>query len=109
MTSRLLFRRCVPPGTAVQIHEAHDAASALVKARETPPDVIVLDYNLPVGNGVALARELKAAGVEAKYVLLTANTQRAVVQAAQDVGFHAILEKPITNEVVAAVLEALPV
>lgn len=98
MTSRMLFRRSVPAGSAVEIHEAHDAASALAKAREVRPDVIVLDYNLPVSNGVALARELRAAGIDTRYVLLTANTQRAVVQAAQDFGFRAVLEKPITRD-----------
>jgi CheY-like chemotaxis protein len=103
-TSRMLFKRWIPEGTSLVLHEAHDAVSALAKAREVRPDVVVLDYNLPVGNGVSLAREMQLAGVAASFVLLTANTQRAVVQAATDFGFRAVLEKPITQEIVAKIL-----
>jgi DNA-binding NarL/FixJ family response regulator len=103
----MLFKRCMPEGNTIEVHEAHDLPSAMTKARDSRPDIVVLDYNLPSGNGVALARAMQEAGVNAKYVLLTANTQRAVVQAANDVGFHAVLEKPITKDVVAAALKVL--
>jgi CheY-like chemotaxis protein len=107
MTSRLLFKRCMPEGGGIDVCEAHDLVSAMAKAREVRPDLVVLDYNLPSGNGVALAREMRQAGVSSKYVLLTANTQRAVVQAANDAGFNLVLEKPITRDIVVAALKVL--
>ena len=65
------------------------------KAKSFKPDICVFDYNLPVKNGVEIAKDMKDAGVTAKFVLMTASMEKDVVDRAKEVGFSATIEKPI--------------
>jgi len=103
-TSRLLFRAYMPKEGDYLIYEAQDAESALEKAAEVKPDIVVLDYSMPGKNGVEIAELLKAQGLEAKFVLLTANTQQGVIEAAKAAGISEILEKPIQAEKIVSIL-----
>ncbi|NNG14527.1 MAG: response regulator [Gammaproteobacteria bacterium] len=104
-TSRLLFKAHLPKNAEYDIHEAGDAETGLNMAIELQPDLIVLDYNMPDKNGVELAEAMQAAGINGKYALLTANTQKSVVDAANELGFVAVVDKPITAEGIRALLD----
>jgi len=97
-TSRLLFRAHFPPDADYILHEAEDADSAIQMASVSSPDIVVLDYNLPDADGIEIARLLIDEGLQAKFVLFTANLQKAVTDAASKAGFVSVLEKPITRE-----------
>jgi CheY-like chemotaxis protein len=60
---------------------------------------------MPEHNGVEMAQAILQAGFKPKMVLLTANTQKMVVDAATAVGFLQVLEKPVNAEKVAALLK----
>lgn len=104
-TSRMLFKAYLPKGHAYAVQEAKDMDSALAAIASTRPDLVVLDYNMPDHNGVEVAQRLLATGLDAKLALLTANTQQAVVDEARACGFGWIIEKPITSEGLAKLLE----
>jgi DNA-binding NarL/FixJ family response regulator len=104
-TSRMLFRVHMPKDVACEIHEAGNADTALKLAIDCHPDIIVLDYNMPDKNGIELAQAMQEAGVQAHYFLLTPNTQKSVVDAANRLGFISVIEKPITNERIRLLLE----
>lgn len=104
-TSRMLFKIHLPAGHTYVVHEATDLASALSVAAETKPCLVVLDYNLPEHNGVEIARQLLAMGLQAKLVLLTANAQQAVIDDARSVGITLVYEKPITKDLLNRLLE----
>lgn len=97
-TARVMFKMCFPKEYPATIHEANSYDSALVLAREIRPDIIFLDYNMPVKNGIDVARVLIESGISAKLVLLSANLQQSVLDAANGLGFVKIIEKPITKE-----------
>lgn len=97
-TSRLLFKAHMPKEGGYQVVDAKDLAGALETGTTSRPDLIFLDYNMPGCNGVEIAARLRAAGVDAVFYLLTANTQESVLQEAQGAGIQGILEKPITAE-----------
>lgn len=105
MTSRLLFKAYMPKDVAHEIQEAGDFQSAMIRAGEMEPDIVVLDYNMPDHNGVETAIALRAAGCMARLVLLTANTQQSVVDAALAAGFVDIVDKPISAEKIRSMLE----
>ncbi len=103
-TSRLLFRIHMPSEGGNAVHEAEDAASALRVAQEVKPDVVFLDYNMPDRDGVRIAGDLRAAGLDACFILLTANVQQAVLDEARAAGFAGVLEKPVNRDKIASVL-----
>lgn len=104
-TSRMLFNVYMPKGGKYQVFEAADLPDALDKAREVQPELVVLDYNMPQYNGVEMQQAMLKAGIKAKFVLLTANTQKTIVDAALAAGFVSILEKPINPAKIAALFE----
>lgn len=104
MTSRMLFRAYMPKDGQHELIEAANLPDALDKAREASPELVVLDYNMPEHNGVEMAQTMLQAGFKAKFVLLTANTQKTVVDAAKAAGFVQVLEKPINAAKIAALL-----
>jgi len=106
-TAKLLFKSYMPVDSGYDILEAHDRSTALEIAQQIRPDVVVMDYNMPEQNGVEIANDLRAAGIDAQFVLLTANTQASVLAAAKQAGFVTVLEKPITREKITEALKRL--
>ncbi len=106
-TSRALFRAYVPKDGSYDLYEAGDCESALELAVKLKPDICVVDYNLPVKNGVEIASDIIEAGVETKFILMTANTQKSVLDSAKALGFIGLIEKPIDAEKVAHILRGI--
>lgn len=106
-TARLLFRIHMPEQCGHVIHEADDAESALRLAREIRPDVVFLDYNMPDRDGVNIARDMRASGINTCFFLLTANVQQTVMDEARAAGFAGVLEKPVSREKIANVLRSV--
>ena len=103
----MLFKAHMPKAKAYEIHEVGDTDKALQIANEIHPDLVVLDYNMPGKNGLELARAMQASGIHCDYVLLTANTQKSIIDAADELGFVNIIEKPITQQQLTAMLAKL--
>lgn len=105
-TSRMLFRIHMPTDDGHVLHEAEDTESALRVALKVRPDVVFLDYNMPDCNGVEIARDLRAAGLDPCCILLTANVQQAILDEARAAGFAGVLEKPVSRDKIVSVLAA---
>jgi response regulator NasT len=71
-----------------------DEAVALV--REKKPDLVILDIRMPGLDGLAAAREITGDG-EAAVLVLTAFSQRNLIEEARDAGVMAYLIKPFTK------------
>ena len=56
------------------IGEAANGQDAIRLARENCPDVAVLDYGMPLLNGIGAAREIMQACPRTKVILLTMHT-----------------------------------
>ena len=65
---------------------AHTVAEALSEAREDPPDVAVLDYRLPDGDGATLAAELHRNHPALRMVMLTGYQDEATLRQAVEAG-----------------------
>jgi two-component system, NarL family, nitrate/nitrite response regulator NarL len=74
------------------------AADGLRAAAETNPDVVLMDYRLPDGNGVELARRIKATTPAARIVMLTASSDDSVLRQAIEAGCSGYLTKDHTIE-----------
>ena len=65
-------------------------------AEELRPDLVMLDVKMPVLDGISAAERIAAARI-APVVMLTAFSQRELVERARDAGAMAYLVKPFTK------------
>lgn len=80
------------------------AAQAVERAAATRPDVVLMDYELPDGDGVSATAAIKAAVPEANVVMLTSFADESVLVGAIEAGCCGFLTKhKSARDVVAAV------
>jgi DNA-binding NtrC family response regulator len=80
----------------MDVDDAPDAETALEKVLLSPPDVIIVDLNLPGKSGLELVADLQQLGIETTAIVLTAHGSiDSAVQATRR-GVFEYLSKPIT-------------
>ncbi|QBR90891.1 response regulator [Nocardioides euryhalodurans] len=77
------------------VGQAGDGARAVALAQELRPDLVILDVKMPVLDGIAAAERIAAERI-APVVILTAFSQRELVDRARDAGAMAYLVKPFS-------------
>ena len=80
----------------VVVGQAADGAAAVDLAEQERPDLVILDVKMPVLDGISAAERIAAARI-APVVILTAFSQRELVDRARDAGAMAYLVKPFTR------------
>ncbi|WP_328593592.1 ANTAR domain-containing response regulator [Actinomadura macrotermitis] len=86
------------------VGEAGDGESAVRLALEHKPDLVILDVKMPVLDGISAAERISAERV-APVVMLTAFSQRELVQRATEAGAMAYLVKPFSKSDLAPAIE----
>jgi AmiR/NasT family two-component response regulator len=85
------------------VGQAGDGAKAIELAEELRPDLVILDVKMPVLDGIAAAETIAGQRI-APVVMLTAFSQRDLVERARDAGAMSYLVKPFTqSELVPAI------
>ncbi|WP_413454552.1 ANTAR domain-containing response regulator [Glutamicibacter sp. FR1] len=77
------------------VAEADNGQAALEKARELKPDLVLMDVKMPVMDGITAAEAIVKERI-APVVLLTAFSQRELVERAREAGAMAYVVKPFT-------------
>jgi response regulator NasT len=78
------------------VGEAGDGARAVELVEELRPDLVILDVQMPVLDGIAAAERIAKQRI-APVVMLTAFSQRDLVERARDAGAMAYLVKPFSR------------
>jgi two-component system response regulator MprA len=84
-----------------------DGAAALDAARQSPPDVLVLDVMMPGVDGLTVCRVLRAERDRTPILMLTARTETSDRVAGLDAGADDYLPKPFELDELLARLRAL--
>lgn len=97
-------------GTKIRVSGYADSAEvALNRIQAGPPDIILMDIQIPGFDGLELARRLREYGVDSQIVMVTAYSQFDYAQRAIRVGAVDYLVKPYSlrslDEVIASVVE----
>jgi CheY-like chemotaxis protein len=86
-----------------KVYEAADGIAGLEQIRAVAPDVIVLDWEMPLLNGPELVRIVRSPGVfpmpDIPIIMLTAHGDRSRIVEAVRIGVNEFLCKPVSAKV----------
>lgn len=86
--------------------EVGDGSSAVEEAVRSKPDVVVLNVEMPVLNGIEAAREIKKKLPELAIVILSTHAARIFVEAARKAGARAYVSKTSAGTALVKAIEA---
>ncbi len=84
-----------------QIEEACDGLDALTKASASPPDLILLDWNMPNMDGLQFVEKYRGQAGKAPIMMVTTEAEKTRVITAIKAGVNNYVIKPFTPEVLA--------
>ncbi len=89
-----------------QIDEAEDGRAALACCETSVPDVVLLDWNMPVMSGLEFLRTLRALPLERQPVVIFCTTENdlAHIRVAVDAGADEYIMKPFDRDIMEAKL-----
>jgi two-component system phosphate regulon response regulator PhoB len=89
--------RMTLPAEDLEVSEAGDVETALrLLDADDVPDLVLLDWVMPGGNGATVLEELKRRGAELPVLVLTAEQDAATRAEAEQLGADAFLTKPFS-------------
>ncbi len=80
------------------VAEAGTVAEALEKARESVPDVVVMDIRLPDGSGIEACRDIRDENADIKVLMLTSYSDEEAVMGSIMAGASGYLLKKIRSQ-----------
>ena len=94
----------------IKVTEAVDGQVALVRLKAMPPpDVILVDWNMPVMNGIDFVRELRRMPVYdlTPVIMITTNSEGVYLSTALEAGATEYIQKPCTYDVLREKLDQM--
>ena len=89
------------------VAEAENGKDAIAKAVESQPDVAIIDYSLPVMNGIEATRQIHARLPKAEILIFTMHDSDVLVGELLEAGARAYLLKSDAKQYLIAAVEAL--
>ena len=83
--------------------EAVDGQEAVVKAHQLAPDVVVLDFAMPVMNGIEAARQIRKERPNTTLVLCSMDLDNQLAAVARAAGITSVLSKINIDQVIKGV------
>ena len=102
MAAAKVLTECHPGWSSVEAGNADLALSAVTR---DAPDIALVDFNMPGGDGLDLAAQLRKLKPAMPIALISANHQQQIVDRARALG-AAFLPKPISQKSLLAFLES---
>jgi two-component system response regulator NreC len=91
---RRLLRSCIEQNTDWQIcGEAENGRIAVEKVEALHPDAVILDFQMPVMNGLEAARQITAVAPKTAMVMFTMHISKELLRDARDAGIKDVVSK----------------
>ncbi len=105
-TTRVVFSKIITRKYPdLKLYVAEDGATGLEMYRAIRPDIVLADMNIPVMDGIQMAREIKALDAEAIIVAVTAHNDSYYLQNAIEIGISHYVLKPVVSDKLFAVID----
>ncbi len=88
------------------VGEAANGQEAIALAEQLRPEVVVMDLEMPVMDGVTATRVIKMRGWAKRIVILSVHADTASVQRARDAGADVVVDKAAHLQTLIAVVAA---
>lgn len=97
-----MVARKILEGLSFEVSEAQDGQEALESCHLAMPDAVLLDWNMPVKNGIEFLRELRALDGVAQPVVVFCTTENDMthIQEAMGAGADEYIMKPFDSEII---------
>ncbi len=102
-----MVARKILEGLEFEVEEAEDGKVALAKCVAHMPDAVLLDWNMPVMNGIDFLRRLRRVNGGADPIVVFCTTEKdfSFIQEALAAGANEYIMKPFDKEIVEAKFE----
>ena len=97
-TMRRIIRGVLEALGAKGLEEAENGQDALSKVDAFQPDIILLDWNMPVMDGITFVRTYRGKGRKTPIIMVTTEAEKARVIEAIQAGVNNYAVKPFTPE-----------
>lgn len=99
-----MVARKILEGFSFEIEEAEDGHAAMEACRRRMPEAILLDWNMPVMNGIDFLKSLRSmeGGAAPVVVFCTTENDLAHIREAIAAGANEYIMKPFDNEIIEA-------
>lgn len=105
---RLMISTLIKEMGLIVVGEAANGEEAIALFRETRPDLVLMDVNMPIKTGDEALREILVEFPDARVIMLTSVADMETVEACLDAGaFNYIRKDCPLDEIRVAVTEAL--
>ena len=84
-----------------------DGGTAYEKAKELKPDILILDINMPVLNGLEVLEKIKIESPEIKVIIYTMHNEKFIYEKAKSRGVNGYLLKEFALEEIAICLDKI--
>ena len=89
------------------VAEAENGKDAIVKAIDSKPDIAIIDYSLPILNGVEATRQIHARLPKAEILIFTMHDSDVLVRELLEAGARAYLLKSDAKQYLVAAVQSL--
>jgi DNA-binding NarL/FixJ family response regulator len=92
--TRRLVRACIQQSSAAEVcGEAENGAEAVEKVKQLQPNIVILDFKMPVLDGLKAASQIRRLAPETKIILFTMFDSKPLTYYAQIFGVDEVVPK----------------
>ena len=104
---RLMKRIVLTDDEITVVGEADNGQEAINLVEESDPDVVVMDVEMPVLNGIDATREIRARFPDVRVLACSANAERSLTRAMARAGASAHLDKSKAGALLIPLLKSI--
>lgn len=106
-TTRAIARRMLRDIGYTDVVEATNGMEAIEAIARERPDLVLLDWNMPMKDGITLLRELRSVKQRIPIIMMTAETRMDRILEAVKAGADDYIGKPFSAETLAMKIQAI--